>query len=68
MERSLLMAINGNTQKSKEACHILIEPPGLAAFSGFEISKARKIFDLGYEEALKIAPKIYKDISETPTP
>jgi NTE family protein len=49
VERSLLMAINGNTTISKSLCNVLIEPPEVGRFSGFDLSKAREIFQLGYE-------------------
>jgi len=49
IERSLLMAINGNTQKSRELCDVFIEPPDLNKFTGFGINKAQEIFDVGYE-------------------
>jgi NTE family protein len=42
------MAINVNTQLSKSLCDVLIEPPGLGRYSGFEIAKAREIFDFAY--------------------
>ncbi len=48
IERSLLMAVNGNTQKSRELCDVFIEPPGLDKFTGFGLSKAQEIFDAGY--------------------
>jgi NTE family protein len=48
IERSLLMAVNGNTQKSRELCDVFIEPPGLDKFTGFGLSKAQEIFDVGY--------------------
>jgi NTE family protein len=48
IERSLLMAINGNTIKSREFCDVFIEPPGLHKYSGFELTKAQEIFDSGY--------------------
>jgi NTE family protein len=48
IERSLLMAINGNTTVSKSLCNVLIEPPELGMFSGFDVSKAQEIFDIGY--------------------
>jgi NTE family protein len=67
MERSLLMAINGNTQKSKEACHVLIEPPGLAQYSGFELKKAEAIFSLGYEEGKRMADNIYQQLQQPKT-
>ena len=49
MERSALLAINGNTTKSKELCDLIIEPPGLSKYSGFDLSKAREIFNEGYK-------------------
>lgn len=48
VERSLLMAINGNTTISKTLCNVLIEPPEVGKFSGFDLGKAKEIFDIGY--------------------
>jgi NTE family protein len=48
IERSLLMAISGNTTMSKTLCNILIEPPEVGRYSGFDLSKAKEIFDIGY--------------------
>ena len=53
IERSLLMAINGNTTLSKSLCDILIEPPQLGKHSTFEVSKAQLMFDIGYEFTMK---------------
>jgi NTE family protein len=49
IERSLLMAINGNTSISKSLCHVLIEPPEVGKYSGFDLSKAKDMFDLAYQ-------------------
>jgi NTE family protein len=49
IERSLLMAINGSTTASKTLCNILIEPPEVGKFSGFDLSKAKEIFNVGYK-------------------
>jgi NTE family protein len=49
IERSLLMAINGSTTLSKTLCNILIEPPEVGKFSGFDLSKAKELFDVGYK-------------------
>ena len=49
IERSLLMAINGNTMISKTLCNVLIEPPDVGLFSGFDVGKADEIFDIGYQ-------------------
>lgn len=48
IERSLLMAVSGNTSVSKTLCHLLIEPPDLGKYSGFDLSKAQEIFDVAY--------------------
>jgi len=49
IERSLLMAINGNTRQSKALCDVVIEPKKLDQFGSFEIARAKEIFDIGYE-------------------
>ena len=49
IERSLLMAINANTQNSKGMCDVFIEPPNLSKFGSFDFSKAQEIFNLGYK-------------------
>jgi NTE family protein len=53
IERSLLMAINGNTTVSKTLCNLLIEPTEIGTFSGFDLSKAQEIFDIGYQHTKK---------------
>lgn len=49
VERSLLMAISGNTVISKNLCDILIEPPGLGNISAFDVSNAQRLFKIGYD-------------------
>lgn len=49
IERSLLMAINGNTTISKSLCSVLLEPPGIGRYSGFDLSKAREMFNIAYQ-------------------
>jgi NTE family protein len=58
IERSLLMAISGNTTVSKELCDILIEPPGLANISVFDVKNAQLLFDIGYEFLVKNYSKL----------
>lgn len=53
IERSLLMAISGNTIISKDLCDILIEPPALANISVFDVKNAALLFDIGYEFMIK---------------
>lgn len=48
IERTLLLAINGNTFPSKSLCDVLIEPPDLGTVSTFDVSKARELADIGY--------------------
>jgi NTE family protein len=49
IERSLLMAINRNTVQSKGICDVWIEPPEVGKFSGFELTRAKDLFKIGYE-------------------
>lgn len=53
MERSSILAINGNTLISKAMSHVLIEPDKLTHFSGFDLSKAKDIFETGYRYTCK---------------
>jgi NTE family protein len=49
IERSLLIAINGNTIVSKSLCDVWIEPPALGNISTFDVAKAKVLFEIGYE-------------------
>jgi len=49
IERSLLLAINANTQISRSMCDVFIDPPNLDRFSAFDIGKAQDFFDIGYK-------------------
>ena len=49
IERTLLMAINANTQANRSLCDVFIEPPGLGKYGSFDIGKAQEIFDFSYE-------------------
>jgi NTE family protein len=49
VERSLLMAINANTQLSRGMCNVFIEPPHMDHYTAFDIGKAQEIFDIGYK-------------------
>ncbi len=49
IERSLMMAINANTGNNKNLCDVLIDPPGVGKVSGFDVGKAKELFDIGYQ-------------------
>lgn len=49
IERSLLMAIHGNTMVSKTLCDVLVEPPDAGRYSGFDLAHAEDLFRIGYE-------------------
>ena len=49
IERSLLIAINGNTTLSKNMCDVLIEPPDLGNTSAFDLSNIKRLYNIGYE-------------------
>lgn len=52
IERTLLLAINCNAARSKEACDLIIEPPLLGSVSTFELSRARELAEIGYSYAI----------------
>jgi NTE family protein len=49
IERSLLMAINASMLSSKALCDVFIEPAGLDKITGFELAKAKEIYETGYQ-------------------
>ena len=49
IERSLLMAINGNVNLSKKLCDVFIEPPLLSKYGGMDLPKAKELFEIGYQ-------------------
>ena len=53
IERTLLMAINGNTMISKTLCNVLIEPPDVGRYGAFDLGKASEIFEIGYQYTRK---------------
>lgn len=53
IERSLLMAINGNTQQRKSQCNLIIEPPKLKKIAGSEMGRAKELFEIGYEYTIE---------------
>lgn len=48
-QRSLLIAINVNSNHSKANCNVVIEPPELGKFSTFDLSRGKEIFEIGYQ-------------------
>jgi NTE family protein len=49
IERSLLMAIGGNTLVSKNLCDVLIEAPEMGNTSAFDLSDIKRLYTIGYE-------------------
>jgi NTE family protein len=48
IERSLLMAINGNTSVNLNLCDIVIQPSEAGKISTFEFGRAKELFEIGY--------------------
>lgn len=51
LERTLLLAINCNAERSKEVCDLVIEPRELGNYSTFDLSRARELEEIGYQYA-----------------
>ncbi|MBG8554027.1 patatin-like phospholipase family protein [Hymenobacter guriensis] len=55
IERTLNLAIGGNTVLSKQQCRLLLEPPELAQFRALSYRRASELFDIGYRYTLSRA-------------
>jgi NTE family protein len=51
--KSLFIAIRNNSGEKLKRCHIGIEPHEIYRYNGLNTSKAKEMFQLGYESALK---------------
>lgn len=58
LERTSLLAVYNNVKHSKTLCDFIIEPENLSRFSGFDVKKAKEIFQIGYDYTLKILPNL----------
>jgi NTE family protein len=55
--RAYRMAVRSHTLGKKIQCDYYIEPPGLANHGLLEMNKASTIFQLGYDEAIRVLAK-----------
>lgn len=53
LERTMLLATIGNVNRNKKKCDLMIEPNELKSIGGFEINRAKEIFEAGYSAAKK---------------
>ena len=58
IERTLNLAIGGNTVLSKQRCHLLLEPPELRRFRAMSYRLAPELFDIGYRHTLERAAEL----------
>lgn len=54
LERTMLMTINCNTKQQKPFCNLFLEPQNLDQYKVFSLSKAKEIYEIGYEFALNL--------------
>ncbi|SNR57211.1 patatin-like phospholipase family protein [Hymenobacter mucosus] len=58
IERTLNLAIGGNTVLSKQQCHLLLEPPELRRFRTMSYRRAPELFDIGYHYTMSRADEL----------
>ena len=58
LERTMIMVGQKGMQPHIAACDIFIEPPGLAAYTTFELKKIDKMYETGYEHAMSMKEEI----------
>ncbi len=61
LERTMLMIINYQTKEQATLCDIFLEPQKLSEYKVFSISKAKEIYDIGYESAKDTFSKLAED-------
>ena len=64
IERSLVLAVQSKTKDRFATCNVLIEPPQLAEYSTFDVSKARDLFRVGYLHTRSMTAVIEKAINQ----
>ena len=55
VERTLNLAISGNTVLSRQHCHLLLEPPELRHYRALSYRQAPELFDIGYRYTMSQA-------------
>ncbi|ADR20196.1 phospholipase [Marivirga tractuosa] len=61
MERTMLMIINYQTKDQAKLCDIFIEPQDLTQYKVFTLSKAKEIYEIGYESAKETFSNLAED-------
>lgn len=61
LERSLLMIINYQTKEQAKLCDLFIEPEKLSTYKVFSISKAKEMYEIGYESAKSTFSELPED-------
>ena len=56
-----LAAIN-TIEPELKFCDMIIEPEAIYQYSRFNFTKIRQMYEIGYEEAMKMMPQIKEDI------
>ncbi len=64
-ERTFLLIINANTFESRKYCDVFVEPPALGQFSTLNLSKAKEMFEIGYEYTLSLHAQLKPLQSQT---
>ncbi len=62
LERTMLMTINCNTNQQKPFCDLFLQPETLGQYKVFSLSKAKEIYEIGYEYTSKLiqnSPEIF---------
>jgi NTE family protein len=55
LTKSLYLAIRNNSGEKLKRCNISIEPTEIYNYNGLSLSKAKEIYQLGYENTLRAA-------------
>jgi NTE family protein len=64
LERSFLLAINGNVKLRRDRCHIYLEPQFLGEYRVFDFKKVREIYQRSQKWINERLPTLLQDIEQ----
>lgn len=64
--RCFNLSVLNNIKPELQFCDIVIEPPAIGNYSRFNLSEIDKMYEIGYEETIKMMPQICDRLDELP--
>lgn len=59
--RTYHLAVHNTIRDELDYCNYVVEPPETTQYTPFDFQKATEIYDIGYQEGMKLADRLKKD-------